>query len=144
MSRSNRFEFWRFVVAGGTAAAVNVACRSLLNLFMSYEIAIVIAYGCGMLTAFALSKYFVFSRSNRATGVELARFTLVNLFALAQVWLISVGLAEWLFPRTGFNFHPHTVAHMIGVAAPVFTSYFGHKKFSFSLGTDAAERQRMP
>jgi hypothetical protein len=39
------------------------------------------------------------------------RFFLVNLAALVQVWLISVGLAEWLFPAIGWRFRPELVAH---------------------------------
>jgi len=58
--------------------------------------------------------------------------TLVNLAAVAQVWVVSVGLARLVFPVAGFVWHAETVAHVIGVAVPVFTSYLGHKHFSFA------------
>ena len=124
--------FALFVVAGGIAALVNIASRIALNLVMPYEVAIVVAYVCGMTTAYALNKLFVFERSGRAVADEYVRFTLVNLVAVAQVWLVSVGLARLLFPAVGFTWHAETVAHVIGVIVPVFTSYLGHKHFSFA------------
>jgi len=129
-------EFVRFVAVGGTAAAVNVGTRVGFSLFMPYELALVPAYLCGMATAFLLSRRFVFAGAagGRVHGQAL-RFTLVNLVALAQVWLVSVGLARLVFPYLGFAFHPDTVAHMIAVASPIVTSYFGHKHFSFAAKT---------
>jgi len=124
--------FALFVVAGGIAALVNIASRIALNQAMPYEVAIVVAYVCGMTTAYALNKLFVFERSGRAVTDEYVRFTLVNLVAVAQVWLVSVGLARLLFPAVGFTWHAETVAHVIGVIVPVFTSYLGHKHFSFA------------
>jgi putative flippase GtrA len=128
--------FALFVLAGGVAALVNIASRLAFSLVMPYEAAIVVAYGCGMTTAYALNKVFVFARSGRTLRDEYVRFTLVNLAAVAQVWLVSVGLARLVFPALGFAWHAETVAHVIGVMVPVFTSYLGHKHFSFS----AAER----
>jgi putative flippase GtrA len=67
-----------------------------------------------------------------AVASEYTRFALVNLAAVAQVWIVSVGLARLAFPAIGFTWHAETVAHVIGVAIPVFTSYLGHKHFSFA------------
>ena len=52
--------------------------------------------------------------------------------AVAQVWIVSVGLTRFIFPAIGLAWHAETVAHVIGVAVPVFTSYLGHKHFSFA------------
>jgi putative flippase GtrA len=98
---------------------------------MSFRYAVVAAYLIGMLTAFALSKLFVFQPSGRHPGHELFYFSLVNLLAIAQVWAVSVGLAEYLFPAIGMTLYPEGIAHAIGIAIPVFTSYLGHKHFSF-------------
>lgn len=124
-------EFTRFLVVGAFAALVNVACRYLLNLVIGYSMAILLAYLCGMVTAFVLSKQFVFSESRLGTSREFIRFTLVNMAGVIQVWAVSVFLAEWLFPRIGVVTYAHDVAHLIGVAVPVFTSYLGHRHFSF-------------
>ena len=129
---AERNRFVLFVLAGGTAAIVNILSRIALNWLMPYEVAIIVAYLCGMTTAYLLNRYFVFAASGRGVASEYTRFALVNLAAVAQVWIVSVGLARLAFPAIGFTWHAETVAHVIGVAIPVFTSYFGHKHFSFA------------
>lgn len=124
--------FIRFMVTGGVAAAVNLISRYLLNFFMSFAGAVAVAYLLGMTTAYALGRLFVFERSGRSVADEFWRFTVVNLFAAAQVWVISVGLGEYVFPSQGFHWHPLEVAHLIGVSVPVLTSYLGHRHFSFA------------
>jgi putative flippase GtrA len=125
-------QFIRFLCTGGIAAAVNLGSRYLLSRTMEFHWAVLLAYLFGMCTAWILSRLFVFEKSGRHWAAELGRFALVNVFAAAQVWLISVGLAEWLFPKLGLAYHREDIAHLIGVVVPVFTSYIGHKRFSFA------------
>jgi putative flippase GtrA len=68
---------------------------------------------------------------DRAIAKEYLQFGLANLVAIVQVWCVSVGLARLLFPAIGFDWHAETVARVIGVASPVYTSYLGHEHFSF-------------
>jgi len=131
MPKSQHSEFIQFLLVGGLAAGVNFISRIGFSELVSYRVAIVLAYLIGMLTAFILSKYYVFEVSGRPFKDELRDFTLVNIFAVIQVWLISVGLAEFFFPYIGFSFYTEEVAHLIGLAIPAITSYFGHKYFSF-------------
>lgn len=131
LGRLRRNAFLRFIVTGGLAAAVNVLSRLALSQLFSFQVAVVLAYLVGMTTAYGLARAFVFQRSGHSVRREYARFALVNLVALAQVWGVSVGLVSWLFPALGFTFHGELVAHVIGVASPVFTSYYGHKFFTF-------------
>ena len=126
-----RSEFFRFVLAGGAAAAVNIASRWLLSAIMPFEVAVVVAYLIGMITAFALTRQFVFEKSERHVRSEAVRFVLVNLVALVQVWVVSVGLADWVFPMIGLVWQAELIAHIIGVLSPVVVSYFGHKHFTF-------------
>ena len=132
MNAEERKRFALFLFAGGTAALVNILSRVAFNLLMPYEVAIVVAYLCGMTTAYLLNKRFVFASSGRGVASEYTRFALVNLAAVAQVWIVSVGLARMVFPAISFIWHAETVAHVIGVMIPVFTSYMGHKHFSFA------------
>ncbi len=125
-------EFGRFLLTGGVAAGVNVASRWVLSHALAYEVAVVIAYLAGMATAYLLSRAFVFARSGRSVADEATRFALVNVVALLQVWVVSVGLARLVFPAVGFGWHAEDIAHLIGVAIPAVTSYFGHRHFSFS------------
>jgi putative flippase GtrA len=124
--------FARFLVVGGLAAGVNVLARYLLDPCMSYSAAIVLAYLAGMATAFLLAKWFVFEASGSHALSEFARFGVVNVAAVAQVWVVSVGLAEWFFPWIGLQAHRYDIAHVVGVAVPAVTSYFGHKYYSFA------------
>lgn len=124
-------EFARFVLAGGTAAVTNITSRWVFSFVVPFEVAVVPAYLVGMVVAFVLTKLFVFAPSRRKTRAEAVRFTLVNLVALLQVWVVSVALEAWLFPLVGFHWHAELIAHVIGVASPIVTSYFGHKRFTF-------------
>jgi putative flippase GtrA len=130
-----RQRFVLFLVAGGVAALVNILSRIVFNWFVAYEAAIVVAYLCGMTAAYLLNKHFVFEASGRGMTTEYLRFALINVLAAAQVWVVSVGLARFVFPEAGFTWHANTVAHIIGVIVPVFTSYFGHRHFSFAAKT---------
>lgn len=121
----------RFALAGGVAAAANILSRWLLSSFICFEIAVVIAYLIGMAVAFVLTRQFVFERSDRRMQSEAMRFVLVNLVALAQVWIVSVGLAEWVLPWLGILWQKDLIAHVVGVVSPIATSYLGHKKFTF-------------
>ncbi|MGO0999904.1 GtrA family protein [Lysobacter sp. CA196] len=123
--------FLAFVVAGGTAACVNFGSRILFSKLMPYVPAIVLAYIAGMITAFALNRLFVFTEANNEIKNQAFWFLLVNLAAVAQTVAISLAFARWVFPALTMNFHPEAIAHAIGVIVPVFTSYIGHKHFTF-------------
>ena len=124
-------QFFKFLFTGGIAAGVNLASRYLLNIFMSFEVSVVIAYLLGMITAYILAKIFVFEASGRSISSEIKRFSIVNLFALLIVWGISVSLARIVFPAMSFTWHANDIAHIIGVIVPAITSFIGHSKFTF-------------
>jgi putative flippase GtrA len=84
-----------------------------------------------MITAFILAKLFVFTKNTQSTAKSVFFFTLVNLVAVLQTWGVSVGLAYYVFPSMGLSWHARDIAHLIGVIVPVFTSFIGHKKWSF-------------
>ena len=131
MSKQIKKEFAQFLLVGGVSALVNFVARIFINRVVSFGVAVVLAYVVGMITAFVLAKFCVFERSGRHHLHELRDFTIVNLFAVAQVWGISVGLAEHVFPAIDYTFYAPEVAHLIGLGVPAVTSYFGHKYFSF-------------
>jgi putative flippase GtrA len=128
---SERVRFARFAVAGGVAAAVNIASRWVFSLALVYELAVACAYLVGMGTAFLLNRAYVFERPGDGVAGQFVRFAAVNALAFAQVWVVSVGLDRLVFPKVGWSWHAETIAHTIGVLSPIATSYFGHKHFSF-------------
>lgn len=124
--------FMSFIVCGGIAACANFGSRWLFSRWLPYPAAIVLAYLVGMLTAFLLFKCLVFnSAKSKRTLRETLWFLAVNAFALLQTLAVSIGLADYVFPWIGMRVHPHDVAHGIGVAVPVITSFWGHKHLTF-------------
>jgi putative flippase GtrA len=124
-------QFLVFLLTGGFAAAVNFGSRILYNRAMPFSSAVICAYITGMITAFVLAKLFVFRDSRQATHRAAGWFILVNLVAVAQTWAISMLLVKWGLPALGVTAFAPEIAHGVGVVVPVFTSYLGHKHFSF-------------
>ena len=124
-------ELMRFLVAGGVAAAANVASRIAFSRFMGLEAAVVLAYLVGMAVAFALMRSKVFPPSEAPIGRQAAIFVAVNLAAILQTLIVTLVLARWALPALGVRRFVEEIAHVAGVCVPVITSYFGHKHFSF-------------
>jgi putative flippase GtrA len=123
--------FPRFLIAGGIAALANMGSRWVLDLLLPYVPSIVLAYLVGMATAFMLNRRFVFTASGNTLWRQVGWFTLVNIAALAQTVLVSLLLSRWLLPAVGWTWQADTIAHVVGVIVPVFTSYAGHKRLTF-------------
>lgn len=124
-------QFLVFLLTGGTAAVINFCSRIVYNLWMDFSSAVILAYITGMITAFILAKLFVFKESQQSVHHSAVFFVLVNLVAILQTWAISMGLAYYLLPSLGVTLFVQEIAHAVGVAVPVFTSYLGHKHWSF-------------
>ncbi|HEX6590872.1 MAG TPA: GtrA family protein [Moraxellaceae bacterium] len=125
-------QFITFLVTGSIAAAVNFGSRIVFNQWMSYSSAIILAYLVGMLTAFLLARAFVFKHSTQQLHRSAFFFVVVNLIAVLQTWLVSMVLAYYLLPAFGLRHFLPEIAHAVGVVVPVFTSYLGHKHWSFA------------
>ena len=120
-----------FVAVSGVAAACNFFSRMIFENVAPYGAAVVGAYFVGLSTAFTLNRKFVFEPHHGMVKAQFLRFFLVNLVGLAQTLGASLLLAEWLLPAIGWVLYPHEIAHAVGIALPVVTSYFGHKHFTF-------------
>jgi putative flippase GtrA len=124
-------QFVLFLLTGGTAAAVNFFSRILYNHWLDYSSSIIVAYLTGMVAAFLLARSFVFTESSQDWRHSALIFTLVNVVAVAQTWAISMGLVYYILPSAGITHYAPEIAHAAGVVFPVFTSYLGHKHWSF-------------
>ena len=124
-------EFIRFVFAAGASVPVNIAARILLSQSMRYEFAVLLSHVAGMLTAYTLSRLFVFQSSGRSVSSELGRFALVNVGSGALTWGVSVGLVYHVFPLLHFSYRPELVAHVLGLGVASVSSFVGHSRFSF-------------
>jgi len=124
-------QFLVFLLTGGTAAVINFGSRIVYSKWLNFSSAVILAYITGMITAFVLAKLFVFKESQQPVHHSAAFFILVNLVAALQTWAISMGLAYYLLPWMGVTLFVREISHAVGVIFPVFTSYIGHKRWSF-------------
>ena len=126
-----RSRFLRFLLVGGFAAGVNIGSRILFSQWLPYPAAICAAFVVALSTAFLLNRSFVFAQGADAVHVQAMWFTLVNFAALAQTLVVSLLLARWLLPALGVVHGAETIAHAVGVAVPIFSSYLLHQRLSF-------------
>ncbi|HEX2730886.1 MAG TPA: GtrA family protein [Polyangiaceae bacterium] len=124
-------EVVRFLIAGGTAAALNWGARYVCSWFVPYEVAVVLAFLVGLLSGFLLMRGWVFGAAEAPLPKQFATYVAVNLLALLQTLVISSVLARWLLPAIGIERYAAGIAHAVGIAVPVVTSFVGHKKATF-------------
>lgn len=130
-ARTEARQFVRFVLAAGASVPVNLGARVLLSNWVPFEVALLLSHGVGMLTAYTLTRLFVFEASGRSTRSELGRFAVVNIVSAAVTWCVSVGLVRVVFPILQFAHQPELIGHLLGLGAASITSFVGHKRFSF-------------
>lgn len=124
-------QFFLFLLGGGIAAALNWASRFLFSLWMPFSLAVVSAFFVGLVTGFVLMRAIVFDGNKKPIAPQLLIYLVINLVALGQTLLISLVMVTWVLPFAGVVTHAEAIGHLAGVLAPVVTSYFGHKYFTF-------------
>ncbi|MBI1338824.1 GtrA family protein [bacterium] len=127
-------EFVRFLAAGGVAACINLAARYVIDLVLPFEAAVAIAYLIGMAVAFILFQRTIFDHPGTSLKRRIWRFSVVNAVGFCLALGLSALFARVVLPAMGWTFRPFEVAHLIGVAAPAVSSYFGHKFWTFRAG----------
>ena len=124
-------EFVRFVATGSIAAVSNLVARYLLDFFLVFEVAVVLAYLVGMVVAFILFQKVIFGDPQTPLRRRVFRFCVVNALGAFLALVVSSLMARVVLPAMSWTFHPAEVAHFVGVAVPAFTSYFLHKHYTF-------------
>ena len=120
-----------FLLACGSAAAVNFGSRMILGIWFSYVVSIILAYLLGIITAYLLCRCFVFQAKHNNTWQQIGYFCLINGFAIVLTVVVSLLLFHYALWFVQDLFLREEIAHFIGIAAPAISSYFGHKYFSF-------------
>ena len=103
------------MAAGGFAALVNFVSRIIFNFWFSFEVSVVLAYLIGMITAYILTKIFVFKAKSVGLVSSSIKFTIVNILAVLQTYFISVYLYYWLNNNINFDYNKE-IAHFVGIA----------------------------
>ncbi len=124
-------QFLRFLVAGGIAACFNFATGFMLEPYLSHNLDVVAGHLCGMVVAFFLFEQKVFGRADGSRLREVVIFCIVNGLAILQTIIVFILLKDYLFPAVDWLYYPDELARMIAIAVPVFTSFLGHKYFTF-------------
>jgi len=124
-------EFLKYLLTGALAALINFLSRIVFNFWFSFSAAVVLAYLTGMLSAFFLKRKYVFLRGSQSIYRSVFFFIIVNLVGFLQTWLVSMLILFYILPYFGVIKMTHEIAHGIGICAPIFTSYIGHKYLSF-------------
>jgi putative flippase GtrA len=134
-------QYVKFLLAAGASVPINLASRVLFSNVAPFGVAIVLSQIVGLLVAYGLTRTFVFQSTRTSWIGELARFAVVNLFSLAQMWIVSMVTLYAILPKLGNPSFKELTAHAIGLASTSFTAFFGHKLYSF--GEKASEASRL-
>lgn len=126
-----RKQFLLFLLVSGVAAAANLLSRVAFNLWMPYTASIMAAFCIGLTVAFLLNRLLVFSSAANAVHEQAFWFIVINAIAALQTLVVSLVFLRFVLPSIGVDWHDETIAHAVGVATPVFTSYIGHKRLTF-------------
>ncbi|NKE44147.1 GtrA family protein [Roseomonas frigidaquae] len=130
----------RFLLAGGSAAAINWLVRFPLSEVMPFLAAVLVAAVIGMLVGFVLYRHFVFAASRRPLMLEARDFFIVNLVSSVVVALIAAGLLA-LALRFGMAAKlAEAVAHAAAIGLGAVLNYFGHSLATFAPRLDMRER----
>ena len=125
-------QFAVFLLSGGLAAAANFVCRILLSYSgVSFHLAVVLSYLVGMFIAFALFRKVVFTHSRTSLVRAATGFIMVNCVGIAVTFTVSSLCFYYIFPMLSFDFFSAEIAHFLGLSFTAFTSFWGHKIFSF-------------
>ena len=124
-------EFLYFIFTGGIAAIVNIILRIIFSFFLDFTPSILLSYLIAMALAYFLARRFVFIKSKKPIYSSFALFSLINLLAVIQTLLISIFAREYLLEKAISVQYVNFISHTLGVSTPVFTSFLGHKYFSF-------------
>ena len=127
-------QFLIFLATGGTAALVNFVSRIIYDQWLAFSTSVLLAYMTGMVTAYVLARAFVFKTSVQPLHRSIAFFVLVNALAIVQTWAISLLMLYQVLPALQIDLLAPELAHATGIVVPVFTSYLGHKYWSFRSG----------
>ena len=121
----------KYLLSGGLAALVNIGSRVILNIWLSYEISILIAFCFGVTVAFLLMRNTFNVNKDGNLFLQIIKFFFVNLLSITQTFLVSLFFYYYFFPLIGIVQDTKNLSHFIGVLFPVFISYFLHKNLTF-------------
>ena len=98
---------------------------------MPFVPAIGFAFVVGLATGFLVMRAFVFSGRSEPAPKQAGYFFLVNIVGLTVTVGVSVVVAKGVSFALPDHGTAEAIGHLVGVVAPVFLSYYAHKKITF-------------
>lgn len=123
-------QFLGFVAVGGTAAASQWLTRILFSMWVSFPIAIALAYAVGMAIAFTLNSLFVFPKSAKPRHKQARDFILINMGFFPVVWAGALVIASAMH-AVGIVRGGQEIAHGIALTLPMAGTFLLYKFFAF-------------
>jgi putative flippase GtrA len=125
-------ELARFILTGVIATLGNVSAVWIARLFVPFEFALPAGIVAGLAISFTLSKFFAFgSRSWAGAGGEAWRFLIVHAVGCAVYMTTAVSIGRFLLGHGLIIKAAETCGILFGAGTMTFTSYFGHRFFTY-------------
>lgn len=124
-------QFSYFLFSGAVASLMNWNGRLFFSQYFNFQTSIVLSFFIGLFSGFILMRLFVFKKSKNPIKSQIFRYCTINIIALAQTFLVSILMLNFLSGYIQEKSISEAIAHAMGIAVPVFTSYLGHKYFTF-------------
>ena len=133
-------EFARFIATGVIATIGNLAVVWALRQTVGYEPALLCGIATGFAISFVLTKIFAF-RSAEAIGAtgELARFLVVYALGVGVNMAVAVLSGRIILPHWLALREAQMAGAFLGAGSMTFTSYFGHRFFTYRTGRTRPE-----
>lgn len=123
----------RFLIAGGSAAAINWLARLALSPVLSFGAALIVAQGIGMVAGFWLYRVFVFRAAGGSLRRQLPAFLCVNAASAVIVLAASLAAAAALTRGLGLAVPvAEGLAHAFGIGVGAVANYLGHRLVTFA------------
>lgn len=123
-------QFLLFLTVGISAATVNWLSRIFLSNWLSFSMAVIVAYAIGMTAAYLLNSLFVFPNSGKSKHSQIINFILTNLTFYPIVWLVSLKLNNMLI-GLGLTRYSEGAAHLFALSLPMLATFLIYKLFVF-------------
>jgi len=127
-------EFIRFLLVGGTAAAINFGSRFLFRVFFPYVLSVALAFSLGTVVSFILNKVYTFKAFDESTLAQLVKFVAIAV--------VSIGIASFtvysgmeIYKYIGITWiterEMESVMHLVAIGVVMIFNFLAMKYFSF-------------
>jgi energy-coupling factor transport system substrate-specific component len=121
----------KFLVAGGSASAVNWLTRLVASWFVPFHTALIIGAAIGMSIGFILYRSWVFPTSRRSLHAQTGLFLLVNAVTACLVIGASLLIVKLISGAPMSIPVQESIAHAIGIGLGAGLNFLGHRLVTF-------------